>query len=132
VIGTGAIPNAIRAGFVYFVLVFAAGFIIGVIRISLVVPAIGEFRAVALELPFILSWSWIVCRWLLRCLLIDRMPSRLIMGTSAFACLMAAEFATFTLLTGQAPADWVARFEQPAQILGLVGQIAFALFPLFL
>jgi hypothetical protein len=123
-------PSALGAGAIYFTLVFAAGFLLGAIRTRLMTPAIGELPAVALELPLMLIWSWIVCARLMLRFSIRRLSSRLTMGGLGFALLMAAEFATFVFVQGRSPVRWVTQFAPPAQFLGLAGQIAFALLPL--
>ena len=121
----------ILAGAAYFAIVFAAGFVLGTIRVLLIVPAIGELRAVTLELPLILGWSWLATGWLIRRFTVPKATkARLTMGGVAFALLMAAEIATFTLTQNQPPTAWPRQFLQPAQTLGLLGQIAFALLPL--
>ena len=58
--------GALLAGAVYFVIVFAAAFGLGVVRVTFLVPAVGSLLATLLELPFTLAASWIVCSWLIR------------------------------------------------------------------
>jgi subtilisin len=53
--------NAFKAGAAYFAVVFMAGFMLGVLRVVVLVPRFGETAAVLAELPVILLISWIVC-----------------------------------------------------------------------
>ncbi|TAD74129.1 MAG: hypothetical protein EAY70_11635 [Sphingomonadales bacterium] len=53
----------------------------------------------------------------------------LAVGALAFAVLMAAECALAGVLTGQTPAQWLAGLRQLHALLGVAGQIGFALMP---
>jgi hypothetical protein len=122
--------KSLLAGASYFGCVFAAGFALGAVRTTSVGPLMGETFAVAMELPIILAIAWIACRWL-----IDRfdVPSRLVpraaMGAVAFALLMAGELSISRLLTGRSAAEHLQLYRGSSHMLGLAGQIAFALFP---
>jgi hypothetical protein len=123
--------SALRAGLLYFVITFAAGFALGALRVLVTAPRLGELGAVLLELPFMLALSWWACGVALRHNGVPmRRAPRLAMGTLAFALLMAAEFALAVWGFGQSPAAFVARYAGTAQRLGLAGQIAYAMFPL--
>jgi hypothetical protein len=123
--------SAIRAGLLYFVAVFAVGFVLGAIRVTWLVPRLGALTAVAIELPLMLAASWGLCGVILR-----RWPvaaglaPRLVMGGVAFALLMAVEFALAVWGFGQTPAAYAAGFGTAATRLGLFGQLGFALMPL--
>jgi hypothetical protein len=112
----------------YFAPVFAAAFVFGALRVLLIAPAIGPMAAVMLEVPLILALSWFVAGRVLR-----RWPmatgAALAMGALAFLILMLAEFTLAWLLSGQPPAAYAATFLTPPGVLGLVGQIGFALIP---
>ena len=58
--------SVIKGGAAYFALVFAAGFALGVVRVLVLAPRLGALSAVALELPLILTVSWIACGWVLK------------------------------------------------------------------
>ncbi len=119
----------LRAAVAYWATVFALGFVLGTVRILWVIPLVGLIPASLLELPIILTASWFAAGWLVRRFAIVSSSEALAVGALAFAILMAAECALAGVLTGQTPAQWIAGLRQPHAILGLAGQIAFALMP---
>src|ERR1043166_2007513 len=83
--------NAITAGVIYAILVFLIGFILGVIRVLLIVPRLGEPAAVLIETPIILAVSWVICRWCVDWLDVRRrIGARSVMGVLAFVALLTA------------------------------------------
>ena len=120
---------ALAAGVRYFLIVFAVGFALGTVRTLVLVPRLGELAAVAFELPLMLAASWWMCDRLVRRLPPGIAP-RITMGGTAFALLMAAEFAMSVWRFDRPPAAMLARFASAAGLLGLAGQVAFALMPL--
>lgn len=123
--------RALGAGVTYFALVFAAGFLLGSVRVLALEPALGGTAAVVLELPVMLAISWLACGWTLRrWRVLPGLAHRLVMGLSAFGLLMAAETATGMLLMGRSAAEQWAALMSPSGRLGLAAQIAFAVFPL--
>ena len=124
-------PSAIRAGALYFAIVFAAGFVLGALRVIVIMPLIGELFAVALELPIILFVSWIACRRLVAQFSVPAMAShRAAMGALAFGLLMLAELGLSVLVFDRSVAEYLAGLQLVPGLLGLVGQIIFALMPL--
>jgi hypothetical protein len=122
---------ALLAGAIYFGVVFAAGFALGAVRVTLLVPAVGEPVAVALELPLLLLWSWWTCGWCLRRFAVPAsVAARALMSSVAFALLMAAEIALDAALNGRDLAAHFARYGSTTALVGLAGQLLFALFPL--
>ncbi|WP_163272562.1 hypothetical protein [Chelativorans alearense] len=121
--------RAIRLGAFYFAAVFAVGFALGTIRSLALVPRLGELGAVAVELPVILIAAWIICGWLIGG---QRLSPSEAAGTGgvAFVLLMLAEAAVSVGLSGRAVTAHLALYAEPAHLLGLAGQIAFASFPL--
>ena len=119
---------AIRLGLVYFLAVFAAGVVLGTLRTLVVIPRVGELGAVAIELPLILAVAWVVCGRLLRRRGLARHEA-VAMGAIAFALLMLAEAGLSRLLGGRRLAEHLALYAEPAHLLGLMGQLAFAAFP---
>ena len=119
------------AGAAYFVIVFMAAFALGALRVTFAVPAVGSLWATLLELPFTLAASWIVCGWLVRIYGIRSLHQAIGMGASAFVLLMGAEVAGAILLFGRSFNDHISSYATAAGALGLAGQIAFGLFPVF-
>ena len=121
----------LKGGIAYALMTFAAGFVLGSIRIFAVVPHLGETAAVALEMPIMLAISWLLAgqnvRWF-------RVPPRAIdralMGAVAFMVLMVGETALAVIAFGRGLSEEFATFRSPAGALGLTAQIMFATFPL--
>ena len=119
----------VRAGAVYAGLIFAAGSVLGVVRVMLVGQVTAPVTAVALELPVILALSWVVAGWTIRRHRVTARPAaRLVMGAVALGVLLAAELLLWLALTGGA-AGFAARYSTPGGLLGLAGQVLFALIP---
>jgi hypothetical protein len=122
--------TAIKAGIVYFAAVFAAGFLLGTIRVLALTPHIDDVHAVLIELPLMLVLSWHVSRWLTaRADDLNTFAARLVMGGFAFGLLMFGEAGVATFGFGRTLAEHVANYATAPAALGLAGQIAFAAFP---
>jgi hypothetical protein len=125
-----AIRAAITAGCAYFLIVFAAGFALGTMRIFFLAPKFGETSSVLFELPIMLLISWFACQWIVsRWQLSPGIGIRLVMGSSAFAILMVAEVSVSTFGLGRTFQQNIGSYGQLHNQLGLAGQIMFALFP---
>lgn len=111
----------------YALAVFAAGFVLGTVRVLWLGPMVGELSAVAMELPVMLAISWFAAGAVLR-----RWPvagiDRLAMGTIAFVILMGCE-AGLSVIFGQTLGDFARHLATAPGALGLAGQIGFALIP---
>ncbi len=122
---------AIRAGGVYFAIVFAIGFVLGTVRVLMLAPSLGEGLATLIELPAMLAASWFVCGWCVRRFAVPREPAaRATMGAVAFGVLMAVEAALSVLAFGRTPGEHLARYAELGPALGLAAQLVFAAFPL--
>ncbi|MEO1135008.1 MAG: hypothetical protein AAFW68_00180 [Pseudomonadota bacterium] len=122
--------NALKAGILYFGIVFLVGFLLGIVRILFLVPQFGETFAVLTEIPFILGASWLVCGFVVRRLSVEaQFSSRLTMGVCAFGLLMIAEILLGVIGFGRTLDQQLAAFVSEAGFLGLAGQILFGLFP---
>ncbi|KAB2849543.1 MAG: hypothetical protein F9K44_07655 [Hyphomicrobiaceae bacterium] len=123
--------RAVAAGAGYFASGFALGFILGVLRVTILAPSLGKHGAVLAELPVILAFSWWAAGWMAGRLGVPSKPGpRLVMGAVAFALLMGAETALAVFLLNEPLAAHFGRYGQSHELIGLAGQIAFAVFPL--
>ncbi len=121
--------RSLLAGTVYFLIVFAAAFVLGILRVVFVAPAVGEVWATLLELPFTLAISWIVAGWIIRFMGASSLSLAIGIGASAFVLLMGAEAAGAALMFGRSLDDHVASYATVAGAWGLAGQAAFGVFP---
>lgn len=123
--------SAVKAGAAYFAIIFAVGFVLGTIRVLLLVPRFGETVAVVMEGPFILGASWLVCEFVVRRLGVKaELSPRFTMGLVMFVLLMAAEWTLARYGFGRSSADQLRDIASVAGALGLTGQIIAAQFPL--
>lgn len=124
-------PTNLSAAFLYSLAVFAAGFLLGALRVLFIAPALGELLAVLLELPLMLIISWFVCRAVTARMPVgDGVGARLAMGASAFVMLIVAEWALGVLAFGRSLSEIVAAYGEAAGFAGLLGQLGFAFIPL--
>ena len=114
---------------VYVATVFAAAFVLGALRVMLVAPRLGELAAVTLEVPMVLGLSWLVAGRVLRRWPLPRTGQRLAMGGLAFALLMLAEAGLGITLFGRTLSGIMAAITTLPGLVGLAGQIGFALVP---
>jgi hypothetical protein len=119
----------LRPALAYATLIFAAGFVLGAVRVLWVAPALGPFAAVALELPVMLTLSWVIAGRILRRWPVPRGGPRLALGILAFALLMAAELALARWGFGQGTTQVLQGYASLPGLLGLAGQIGFGLIP---
>ena len=119
------------AGSLYFLVVFAAGFALGVPRTLLIAPAIGELAAVLMEVPVMLWIAWVACGWTLsRIEVLPEPAQRVMVGASALVLLLSAEAALSVYLSGRTLLEHFLSYTRPSQLIGLAGQLAYAGFPL--
>jgi hypothetical protein len=122
--------SALKAGFAYFVIVFGVGFVLGIFRVLILVPAFGERSAVMLELPIMLVVSWFSSQWLIaRFDVVDWLMPRVFMGGLALALLIVGEVCISMFGFGRTLAEHLASYRNVVTILGLLAQLAFEMFP---
>lgn len=122
--------RAALAGVLYFAVVFSAGFLLGTGRVLWLEPLLGKLTATLIELPVILSLSWIASlRLAARLSVSSDIAPRFLMGGLAFALLMAAEAGLSVLLFGRTVSEFVAMQTSGPELPGFLGQALFAFFP---
>ena len=120
----------LKAAAAYFALAFTLGFVLGTLRVTVLVPALGELVAVMVELPLMLTATWFICRRVVRHFGVPAAAGpRLAMGGVAFALLMVVEFTLSVTAFGRTPSAYFASLAAPAGMLGLAGQAVFGLWP---
>ncbi|MBE1296130.1 MAG: hypothetical protein GJ678_07790 [Rhodobacteraceae bacterium] len=118
------------AATLYFAGVFACGFVLGTIRILILLPRMEEIWALLLELPVILTLSWLIAGRIPKARpSLATLYARLGTGGWAFLLLMLVEYLLATTAMGLSGAEFFARWTTLEGALGLAGQILFVLLP---
>jgi len=90
-----------KAGVLYFVLVFAAGFVLGTIRTLCAVPRLGVKTAELMEAPIMFGVSILAARWVVRHVGIPPLwPRRLAVGCIALGLMLLVEFTVVLWVRG--------------------------------
>ncbi len=93
--------TVLKAGITYFGLVFGTGFILGTIRVLLIVPQVGERLAELLEAPFMLAVMILAARWVVRKFQVPpTLAQRLPIGFLALVLIVLLEFTVVLGLRG--------------------------------
>jgi hypothetical protein len=123
----------LRAGVLYFVLVFGTGFLFGVVRVPFLVPRLGVRVAELVEMPFMLLAIVLSARYVNRLFALPPTAAvRLLVGFFALALVVSAELSFAFLLQGQSAAGYVAS-RDPVSGTAYLGTLAlFALMPFIL
>jgi hypothetical protein len=99
----------LKAGVLYFVLVFGAGFVLGPIRILGAVPRFGTRMAELMETPIMFVVTIVAARWIVRRLTLPSTTSiRLGMGAIALGLMLIAEFTLVLWLQGLSISEYLA------------------------
>lgn len=120
-------PNPILLGSIYFLIILAMGFVLGVARNLILLRYFEPFAAVFLELLLILPFAWIVCGRLLAHRPLSPAGAA-VMGAVALALLLTGE-ALLSLAIGHTLASHFALYAKPDHLLGLAGMVACAFIP---
>jgi hypothetical protein len=120
----------IRAALLYFAIVFGAGFIMGPIRLLWLVPRVGTRVAELLELPIILTISFLAARWILHRRSRPTRSFRLGMGATALFLMLAAEFGLVLRLRGMSISAYLADRDPVSGAAYYLALVLFAAMPL--
>ena len=122
--------NVIKYGFIYFALVFAAGFVLGTIRVLLVEPRIGARYAELLEIPVMLLVIFQSAKFV-----VSRMPNaksgipHFMIGAVALALLLLSEIALVLGLQGMSLGQYLESRDEIAFSVYIASLIVFAIMP---
>jgi hypothetical protein len=123
--------NALKAGLLYFALVFSAGYILGTVRVLWIAPRLGTRTAELLEAPVMITVSFVAARWVVRRLnLAADLSSRLGTGLIALALMLAAEFGFMLWVRGLTFRSYFVGLDPVAGTVYWLALAIFALMPM--
>jgi hypothetical protein len=122
--------RAFKAGAIYFLLVFAVGWILGPIRELWAVPHLGRVAAMLSEAVIMLTAMIVAARWVIRRFDVPRtLLATISMGLVALALLVPAEIAGVLWVRGLPLKEYLASFANTPGIISLVMFLLFAAMP---
>lgn len=122
--------QTIKPGIIYFLLVFGAGFVLGTIRVLLIVPLVDDRAAELLEMPLMLLATVLAARWITR-----RFPeprnhtARLAIGGIALCLMLTGELAVGIGLLGMTAAEVMLNRDPVSGTAYYVSLLLFAAMP---
>ena len=120
----------LKAGLLYFAIVFGMGFVFGAIRTVWIVPRVGTRLAELMETPIMLVVTIVAARWIVLHLAIPSTPSaRLGMGGIALCMLLIAEFGLVLWLRGLSIREYLATRDPVSGAVYYMMLGAFAIMP---
>jgi hypothetical protein len=124
------IQKILKAGALYFALVFGAGFVLGTLRTLWIVPSFGTRRAELMEAPIMFAITVLASRWVVRRLAIRAsFRGRLAVGLIALGLLLLTEFTAVLWIRGLTIAEYLASRDPVAGTVYVVLLAALALMP---
>jgi ABC-type uncharacterized transport system permease subunit len=121
----------VKAGVLYFTLVFGSGFVLGTIRTLWVVPRLGTRTAELMEMPIMLAVTIVAARWTVVRLSVPIVWSaRLEMGCIALVLMLIAEFGFVLWIRGLSIKEYFASRDRVSGTAYYVMLAAFAVMPL--
>ena len=120
----------LKAGVIYFLLLFALGWILGPIRELWAVPRFGRMTALLVEAIIMLIAMIVAAGWVtLRFDVPQTLGSTIPVGLVALAILAPAEIAGVLWVRGQSLQDYTASFVTAPGVISLVMFVLFAVMP---
>lgn len=124
--------HVLKAGAIYFAIVFGTGFILGSIRVVLLVPRVGERIAELIETPVMLVVIVLAARWAAR-RVTARTPRKLLaIGSVALSLLLACEATVVLWLRGLTIREYLATRDPVAGVVYAAMLVVFAIMPLLI
>ena len=122
-----------KAGALYFALVFGAGFVLGTVRTLWVVPRVGTRTAELMEMPIMLAVTIVAARWTVLHLKVPSIWSaRLEMGCMALILMLVAEFGFVLWVRGLSIKEYFATRDPVSGAAYYLLLMGFAIMPLFI
>ncbi|HKM83130.1 MAG TPA: hypothetical protein VJY15_19495 [Candidatus Acidoferrum sp.] len=119
-----------KAGVLYFALVFAVGFVLGTIRTRWIVPRFGTRMAELMEMPIMLAVTIVAARWTVVRLSVPMMWSaRLEMGCMALVLMLIAEFGFVLWIRGLSIKEYFATRDPVSGAAYYLLLLVFAIMP---
>jgi len=124
--------ETLKAGVLYFVLVFAAGFVLGTIRTLWAVPRFGVRAAELTEAPIMFGVSILAARWVVRHVGIPPLWSkRLALGCIALGLMLLVEFTVVLWVRGLTIRGYLEARDPVSGAVYFATLAAFAVIPIF-
>jgi hypothetical protein len=122
----------LKAGLLYFAIVFGAGFVLGTIRTLWIVPRFGARTAELMEAPIMFVITVLAARWVVRHLLLPfTLATRLGVGSVALAFLLTVEFTVVLWLRGLTIGEYIRQRDPVAGTVYILMLGVFAAMPAF-
>ena len=122
-----------RPALTYFAIVFAVGFVLGIVRVGWLVPRLGARAAELIEMPLMLLTCYYAARWVVRRFQVPPLPAaRLAVGFIALACLLAVEFTVVIWMQGISVREAIAGRDPVSGMVYALSLMLFALMPLLI
>jgi hypothetical protein len=122
--------RALKAGAVYFLLLFAVGWVLGPIRELWAVPRFGRLTALLFEAVIMLIAMIISARWVMRRFEVPQiLGSTILMGLVALGILTPAEIAGVLWVRGSSLQEYLSSFATAPGVISAVMFLLFAAMP---
>ena len=123
-------PKTIRAALLYFAIVLGTGFVLGVFRVPILVPRIGERWAELAEMPVMAAVIYLSAGYILRRYPEIRSPRRsLVAGFLALALSVAAELGLAVVLQDRTLVEFISSRDKVSGSVYLGLLLIFAVMP---
>ncbi len=124
------VSNTIRAALVYFAIVLGSGFVLGVFRVPILVPRIGERWAELAEMPIMAGVIFFAAGYILRRFPEIAVPARsLVTGFLALAFSVAAELGLAVVLQSQTLVEFLGSRDKVSGSVYVALLLVFAIMP---
>jgi hypothetical protein len=129
--GSSQIMKILKSALVYFLVVFAAGLVMGTIRTLWIVPRTGARAAELMEAPIMLVVSFLTARWVVQRLAVpSRLSARLGMGFAALGLMLLAEFSLVLWVRGLSFREYLATRDPVSGTVYYLLLLVFAFMPM--